>query len=361
MGLLMSLPPLLPVEEIQKRLEVIFPPGCASFRSQVVGLAAARSVLAALYIGAVPGIEKWMAPRHTVRMDDQRAKGGTAGERLAYYKNPQPIAKRWYAENTRELRDKVWRKGLIPLNGMIEKSGVATTSQEGRYILSSHFAALFDPVLVDPPFTAAAEAWGKKYLSRAAIARAEALRVSGFASGNKLAIAFPNKETLLIRADESGAITKSVCEIFAYRFLKEPQVIWVSHSGSKVSKSFEALEKTFNLKFNAAKVLPDILLVDLAPPGREERPIFVFVEVVATDGPVDEQRKEELLKIITDQGYEPTDALFVTAFAERPHKGAVRCMRDIAWDSFVWFMNEPNSIIQFHAEDLDATLADLIL
>lgn len=78
------------------------------------------------------------------------------------------------AENTRELRDKVWRKGLIPLNGMIEKGGVATTSQEGRYELTGHFAALFDPVLVDPPFTAAAEAWGKKYLSKAAIAKAEA-------------------------------------------------------------------------------------------------------------------------------------------------------------------------------------------
>lgn len=351
----MSLPPLLPWEEIQKRLEVVYPEGVAEYRNYLVGEAAAKSIFAALYIGAVQGTNRWMAPRHLVRMDDGKAADTSEASRLAYYKKPKASEARWYEENSREIRDDVWRKALIPLNGMVEKPGVTTNSSEGRYALPEHFAELFDPVITDPPYQQRAEIWGKTYLSAAAKAKAAALRATGFASGGKVVVAFPNGDTLLLQPDESAEITKRVCEDFAIRFLAKPAVVWISHSASKKNKTDEVLRDAFKLTINTQTVLPDVLLVDLEPPGRPERPLFIFIEVVATDGPVDEQRKGQLIKLVLDSpaGYQPEDAIFVTAFMHRAHKGATKAVKNVAWGTFAWFVNEPGRIAQYHDEGIE--------
>jgi hypothetical protein len=78
--------------------------------------------------------------------------------------------------------------------------------------------------------------------------------------------------------------------------------------------------------------------------------MLVFVEVVSSDGPITEQRKDKILELLAASplAYSPQDAIFVTAYKDRAARPAARAIRDLAWGSFAWFMSEPEHIVQFH-------------
>jgi hypothetical protein len=179
----MTLPALIPWQEMRERLLVIFPEGMPD-RGFLVRDMTARTVFTALYVGAVAGSDTWLAPRHVLRMSDAQAARQDDASRRVYLaemtkaKAPSPDG-RWYAENTREpLRDEVIRQGLVPVNAMVERQGVPTTSPTGRYALQPAFAALFRPALTRAELDAEAEAWRRAHLSPAALARAALVRAS---------------------------------------------------------------------------------------------------------------------------------------------------------------------------------------
>jgi len=160
----MSLPALLDWPEIHERLRLIFPGGMLE-RPYLIREMTARTVFVALYVGAIEGSDRWIAPRHVVRMSDAQAVKRDDTTRLDYYavmsaaKAPSPSG-RWYAENTREpLRDEVIREGLVPANAVFEHGGVPPTSPSGRHALRSDFAALFDPAPSGPIFAQAVVEW----------------------------------------------------------------------------------------------------------------------------------------------------------------------------------------------------------
>ena len=78
--------------------------------------------------------------------------------------------------------------------------------------------------------------------------------------------------------------------------------------------------------------------------------MLVFVEVVASDGPVTEQRRKALLDLIaaSPRGYRPEHAAFVTAYMDRGGDPARRTMPSLAWRSFAWFVSEPDKLVQLH-------------
>jgi BsuBI/PstI restriction endonuclease domain len=120
----------------------------------------------------------------------------------------------------------------------------------------------------------------------------------------------------------------------------------VSDSASKTVYENSPLETALGIRLNAAKVLPDVILANVAKTGVR----FVFVEVVASDGPVDQHRKGQLLQLLADspRGYKPSDAAFVTAYKHRQHKGWGKTYRSLAWGSFAWLMMEPEHLLQMH-------------
>ena len=183
----MTLPALIPWQDVHARLLVIFPEGTPD-RAYLIREMTARTIFTALYVGAVAGADLWIAPRHVVRMSDAQAAQQGEDARTAYYavmsaaNSPSPDG-RWYAENTREpLRDEVIRNGLVPVNAMVERAGVATTSPKGRYALQADFAALFLPGLAGAALETAAAEWRKRNLSPAALARAALVRASASTS-----------------------------------------------------------------------------------------------------------------------------------------------------------------------------------
>jgi hypothetical protein len=76
----------------------------------------------------------------------------------------------------------------------------------------------------------------------------------------------------------------------------------------------------------------------------------VFVEVVLSDGAVDEGRQEQLWQVLatSPRAYKPEDAAFVTVYTDRGSRPAGRSTRELAWRSFAWFVSEPEHLVQFH-------------
>ena len=342
----MALPALLPVPEILERLGTIFPEGTAH-RNFLTRKIAAKTVFTMLYVGAVHGTECWLRPDQVTRMTDEQAGAASDEDRIAWReaslrRTSDPIIGRWYAANTREpIRDETLRAGLVRTGAVHERGDLPTTSPLPRYALTPTFAALFAPKLVEEALQTAIAAWQKKNLSASALARVALLRSGTVAAEGRVLITFPNGESRHMEPGPSSVISKAVVEEFANRFLELPGVIWLSESRNKVVARDDQLAQEIGLEIQSDLNLPDLILVDL---GLTE-PLIVFVEVVATDGPVSESRKDSLMAIATDAGFVEEQVAFVTAYEDRNNSAFKKSVSELAWQSFAWFMSEPDYIM----------------
>lgn len=342
-----ALPPLLPWPDIHRRLQEIFPEG-TPHRDKCVWEIAARTVFVMLYAGAVGNRDVWSRPDQVTRMTDAQAILDDEASRVAWRSTSMAPSKgelpgRWYAVNTREsIRDDTIRNGLVPNSVVIEKPGVAVTSPAGRYALHPDFVKLLDPVLDEDGLRDAAEAWRTKHLSAGARARVAIVKKGSSRSATNVQVTLPNGETRLLSAGPSSELTKQVIEVFAPRFLSDPAVLFISESGNKVVTRDDELARSIGLKIEADKNLPDIILADIA---HEIGTLFVFVEVVATDGPVSEKRKQALLDKGKEAGFPPEHIAFVTAYLDRSGGPFKKSVDELAWGSFAWFASEPHGLL----------------
>ena len=310
---------------------------------------AARTVFVMLYVGAIQGTGLWIGPKHVVRMGDGQAADHADVARSAYAEAIEkpgsvPPLDRWYQDNTREpIRDETLRDGLVRAGAVVARTGLATTSPKPRYALQPAFAGLFDPALRGGILATAVAAWQDHHLSAGSLARVRLRGRAAAAAGSKVLVTLPNGETRQMEAGPSSIITKAVIEVFAQRFLGDPAVLWISESGNKVVQRDDALASGLGLRIRSDRVLPDIILVDLAP----AEPLVVFVEAVATDGPVTAARREALLELLTAAGFKPERVAFVTAFEDRGTSAFRKAVTELAWGSFAWCLSEPEHVVAF--------------
>lgn len=344
------LPPFVTRELVEERLPLIFPDGTPN-RTYCTRQLSASTVFVMLYIGAVQGSGRFLGPIHVYRMTDEQAAKISDADRLAYAdgvrKNNFVVpGERWYADNTREpIRDETLREGLVNIGAVVARDDLPTTSSKPRYALLSDFAALFDPSITDDALDAAILAYQGKHLSKSALARVSLMQAGAAAGKSGVMVTFPNGETRKLAPGPSSIISKAVVEEFSQTFLQAPAVLWLSESGNKVVQRDDGLAASIGLRIEADRDLPDLILVDLGP----HDPLIVFVEVVATDGPISERRQAALYSLTDTAGFERSQVAFVTAFQDREASGFRKTMSALAWDSFAWFASEPNNIV--HLKD----------
>ena len=357
------MPPLLPLTDIHERLREIFPEGTAN-RNYVIREIAAKTVFVMLYIGAVEGAECWLRPDQVTRMTDAQAVLHGHGDREAWQRESMRpaagnIEGRWYAVNTREpIRDETLREGLVRLGAVQEREGLPTTSPRPRYALAADFAALFHPDLLDEALQAQIARWQKANLSPGALARIAIIRRGAVAREGRVLVTFPNGETRDMEPGPSSVISKAVVEEFAVRFLEQPGVIWLSESRNQVVARDDGLAQAIGLVIDPGRNLPDLILVDLGP----VEPLLIFVEVVATDGPINEARQAALMGIAMEAGFRAHQVAFVTAYADRDDGAFKGSVSELAWRSFAWFLSEPDHIMVLHrgADADQALLSELM-
>jgi hypothetical protein len=347
-----QLPPVIPVKTIARWLPEIFREGTSN-RNYVIREISAKTIFVMLYVGAVEGTGRYVRPDQVTKMSDAQAvksdqatRDNWADDSLAR-RSALDLKGRWYAPNTREpIRDETLRLGLVAFGAVLERADLATTSAKPRYALARHFADLLIALSVSPKNAPALiQQWQRAHLSAVALSRINLLRRGTVdpGSSSRIRVTFPNGEARLMRPGPSTLITKAVIEEFAKAFLKEPGVILVSESGDKIVARDDGLARSLGLHLDYSKNLPDIILADIAT----EAPKVVFVEVVATDGPVNEQRKQALLRVAEDARFETRHIYFVSAFADRSASTFRKLAAEIAWGTFVWFMSEPDKLVAF--------------
>lgn len=344
------LPPYVPKALVAERLPLIFPEGIPN-RNYCVRDLAASTVFAMLYIGAIEGSGIFLAPKHVYRMTDELAADADDTARNTYASEAlkpgyHPPGTRWYADNTREpIRDETLREGLVNIGAVYARNDLPTTSSKPRYSLHAGLAALFDPALIGDALARRIGGWQRENLNAGVLARV-AIRNRGAAvSKEGVLVTFPNQETRRLVAGPSSEISKAVIEEFTRIFLTDPVVLWLSESGNKVVTRDDDIAKAIGLNIEADKNLPDIILVDLAG----DKPLLVFVEVVATDGPITERRRNALLSLTDNAGFDRRHVAFVTAYTDRDTTAFKRTVSSLAWKTFAWLMSEPDNLIGMHA------------
>jgi hypothetical protein len=347
-----QLPPVIPVSSIARWLPEIFWEGTAN-RNYVVREISAKTLFVMLYVGAIEGSGQYVRPDQVTKMSDAQARKVDDALRRQWAvdslarRSGLDLQHRWYAPNTREpIRDETLRLGLVSLGAVVERTDLPTTSAKPRYAITRHFADLLIALQAAPENASALiQQWQAAHLSAAALSRVKLLRTGIVRPGSaaRVRLTFPNGEVRLMKGGPSTVITKAVVEEFAQLFLGEPGVIFVSESGEKVIARDDALARSLGIDLDYSKNLPDIILADVAA----EAPKIVFVEVVATDGPINEQRKQALLKVAEQARFKRHEVFFVTAFADRSTAAFRKLASEIAWGTFVWFMSEPDKLIAF--------------
>lgn len=337
--------------DIQQRLREIFPEG-TPHRNYSTWDIAAKTVFVMLYVDAVEGQDNWLRPDQVRRMTDKQAALIEKADREAWAMwsvkpSKEDIPGSWYAVNTREsIRDDTIRNALVANGAIIERQGLATTSPAGRYALQGEFAQLFAPELKDHELAAAVASWQAKHLNAGARMRIAVMRKGASAGGDRILVTFPSGETQRMAPGPSSELSKAVVEVFAPTFLQQPAVIFLSESRDKVVSRHDDLSKQIGLNILADKNLPDIILADLAP----EHPRLVFVEVVASDGPVSEQRKKALLALTEAAGFPEQHIAFVTAYMDRSRAEFKKTVDVLAWGSYAWFASEPEYLLHLDGQ-----------
>lgn len=347
---LSNLPPIIEVEVIRERLREIFPEGL-EHRENLTREISARTIFVMIYMGAIENSGIRVRPMQVTIMTDEQSDKRSVKDRLDWSRNATSIAKnvagRWYAENTREsIRDEVLKLLIIVGAAVNERPDVATTSSIARYALRSDFVELFDTSLVGKALSKSIKEWRDANLSAPALARIMLNRRTA-EKGTKdvVLVTCPDGEVRRLGPGLSSEITKAVIEVFSKNFLQDPALVFLSESKKRVIEQDNQLAKAIGLKIDAAKVLPDIIMADLG----QKKPLLVFVEAVATDGPIHAARMADLQRYAQLAGFPKSQVAFVTAFSDRNSVGYQKVYKSLAWGTFAWFLSEPSNLIALRA------------
>jgi hypothetical protein len=343
------------LSQTQRRLEEVFPR--AAFDTVLSNPLAAAAVSTMLYVDAVvpaygplPQRATWARPSMCLWMSDDAYAHADAGSREAWLaaavrgkRHVEELHASWgipfrprYADNTREtLRDETlpaWSKdGAVRI-----RPGVKTTSSKGRWALTDAFADLFDPAVDGELLANRIAAWREEHMSPGA--RIKALTAQQRAqSAHAVTVRLPDGTLRQLEPGDASSILKGVIEQWAPSRLRDPVVLTVSEPGDKLYVADAALIDRLDLVIDTGTLLPDAVVVDIgvAPPQ------FWIIEVVATDGPIDEKRKRALLDWATTQRIPEDACRFLTAFGSRNAAPARRRLKDLAAGTFAWYADEP--------------------
>jgi len=354
----MSLPPLLPIPDIQTRLLTIFPAGLEQ-RGALTREMAAKTVWVFLYGGMIEGQGRLLRPSHVYFYTEDQATLIKDEDRLAWLKDSKrpgfrPAGERWYADTTREpIRDETIRLGFLDIGAVGKIPGVATTSSAPIYFLKADFATLFDPGLTEEALAAAIEAWQKKHLSSTARARMALLAAGKVKKADEVLVTSPDGSVSKLSPGPSSLISKAVVEQFSIYFLPNPGLLWLSESGNKIRHQDDEIAKALGLNIDQAKVLPDIILVNIGESGDDMR--LIFIEVVASDGPMNQSRKDALLEYVKESSFPAEQCIFGTAFEDRADGAFKKTLPTLAWGTFAWFRSEPERLMWLADQPYDLT------
>lgn len=349
---MIRLPPFVSLPFVRERLSMIFPESFPD-RSILVGDMAARMVFVALYGAFVEGVNRYFRPSTVIRFGFPQAEKSTDEERYSWIASCHTPGHKsvgqWYADNTREpLRDDLIRNRAVPVGLILKREGVPTTSPAPIYCLAESFAKLFDPAIDESSLVELIGAWQERNLDPMVLQRMRLLRRTGAKEGQVMVTLPTTGTSLRLPPGDASVITKDVCEALLKKIMITPVVVHISTSEIKTFRELSGEAEDIGLHIMPSAELPDIVAADTA---HEDGLRLVFIEVVHSDGPITELRKESLLKIAADAGVPEKNVRMITAFEDRNSYPFKKRISELARGSDVWFRSEPGLLVRLEVLD----------
>lgn len=350
-----TLPDLLNLDEVQSRLALILPKEVTG-QPILIGDITSRVVWTALYCGAIDHV-KHIRPTMVCWMRDSIAEDRRASTRVKYWtaasRNQRAFEQAfpdvigepsWYRDNTREvIRDDILRNGLWSVGAVLRDESRPTNSSKPVWTLEAGFAELFSLDLSGKALSKLISSWQRNNLNEVMVGRLRKEQAAHTAL-HEVEVVLPSGSTRRLGAGTSSHIAKGVVEELATRVLIAPRVIAISEGREHLSDSDIKSLNLLGLELAGDRLLPDIVLHD------DETSTLWCVEVVATDGPINEMRMRQLEAWACTAGFDKKRVRFVTAFESRTSPIFRNRVSTLARDSYVWFLDEPKLLM--HLETL---------
>jgi hypothetical protein len=348
--------PLPDVQECVERLKRIFPR--AAFDTVLSSPLAGWAVAAMIYVDAVVPVSEpvpeeatWARPTTILWLSEEAYAHGDATSRAQWTaaqargrKKVAELLTEWgvsftprYGDNSREtLRDEIFPK-WVDLGGIRVKPGVKTSSPAPRWALTDAFADLFPPELTGDALDDSIESFRDAHMGPGGRLKALVARQRSDLT-HAVEVTLPGGAIRQLEPGEASVILKGVIEQWAPARLRDPVVLTISEPGDKIYTADAAVIHRLGLAIDANTLLPDALLADVG----SSPPDFWIVEAVASDGPIDEDRKRALLRWASEQRIPDGSCRFLTAFGSRNAAPAKRRLKDLATGTFAWYADEPS-------------------
>lgn len=344
-----ALPRLLALPDVQLRLEQIFPTSFPD-RAILVGDMSAKVVFVGLYGGFIDGTGRFFRPSTVIRFSLEQGAKTSDEERTTWLSEChtpgyRPLGKQWYADNTREpVRDDYIRNRAIPMGLIKKREGFATTSPAPIYTFAKGFAALFDPNLTGEDLDSAISEWRERNLDPMVLKRMRLAASGIFEREGELEVKLPNTgQAFRLSPGEAALITKDVVEKLSWLIAERPIVVHLSMSDVKTRPELARMANDLGLEIDPKAELPDVIIADVP---RDGDLVLTFVEVVHSDGPITELRKQALLDIAKKAGIPKSHVTLITAFDDRNVTIFKKRVSELAIGSSVWFRTEPNVLLR---------------
>ncbi|MFT3832488.1 MAG: BsuBI/PstI family type II restriction endonuclease [Micropruina sp.] len=350
--------PLIDPAEAERRLAALFPR--SAFDTVLSSAQAGWAISALIYAGAVVDDEAptvWARPTTVLwQQESVLAFHTTDADRAAWRRSAlkgqaalQSLLTEWgehhepkYRDTSREtLRDETFKK-WNELGAMRRLAGLPTSSSKPTWALEQHFADLFDPGLQGDALNTAVDAWIARHMAPGQRLRAQQAHLLHKAR-QAVQVVLPDGTVRTLEPGLSSLIIKNVVEVWAPRALQQPVVLTISEPGAKLLVSDHAVLTSIGLSLDVNNILPDALIADLGADPVE----FWIIEAVASDGPITDSRRRDLLTWAEGQGIDTDDCRFLTAFQSRGAAPARRRLKDLGAGTLAWFVDEPDHALRW--------------
>ncbi len=126
---------------------------------------------------------------------------------------------------------------------------------------------------------------------------------------------------------------------FCPRFTPGGAPIYIGDTAEKYAYFNKPALEALGISVDAHGKMPDVVI------HHAEKNWLVRIEAVASHGPVDGKRGDELRRLFATS---TAPLVYVTAFMDR--SAMVRFLGDISWETEVWVSDAPSHMIHFNGE-----------
>ena len=152
----------------------------------------------------------------------------------------------------------------------------------------------------------------------------------------RIPVTLPSGVTLELSTGEHNLLQKKIVEDFLSLFGMGAEVLYIGDSTDKyLHRDTEALQQLHITLEHGT--LPDIVAY-----SREKNLLFL-IEAYHSSNPMNGERVSTLKQLVVDSG---ANVVFVTAFLNKLE--GLKHLKEIAWETEVWFANEPEHMIHLN-------------